>query len=399
MIPTRARIAILFLAALLFCAPLPSKAAQARTALVIGNNGYLDAPLANAINDARDMRHALTRLGFDVTYLENASKQQMEMAIRSFGTRLANVGGAGLFYYAGHGLQMDGINYLVPVDVSIESATDVRYGCVGAELVLGKMQDAGNSVNLVILDACRDNPFLPGRSTGPGGLAEMTGPTGSLIAYATSPGSTAADGDQDNGLYTKHLLRNIFTPGLKVEEMFKLVRIGVVSESGREQVPWEHSSLMGDFYFAGPDPGGGSGSTGSVPVVQTEPQPGFATTKKQTITFPDGSVLEGTLSGNGQDGFGVLTWPDGGNYVGDFKSGLMHGNGIITWPDGTTYQGQFVEHRMQGEGRIAWPDGSAYEGRWFDGQAAGGWFTWPDGRQQWARQDQAGNYVFPGQPN
>ena len=374
-------------------------AAQARTALVIGNNAYLAAPLANAVNDARDMRYALTRLGFEVSYLENASKQQIEMAIRSFGTQLANRGGVGLFYYAGHGLQMDGVNYMVPVDVTISSASDVRYGCVGAELILGKMQDAGNDVNLVIMDACRDNPFLPGRSTNQSGLAKMTGPMGSLIAYATSPGSTAADGDEDNGLYTKHLLRNIYTPGLKVEEMFKLVRIGVVNESGRGQVPWEHSSLMGDFYFVGPEVASQAPdpSLASVtPVTTTDTtQHQFTNKKKQTITFPDGSVLEGTFTNEGKDGFGVLTWSDGGNYVGDFKNGVMHGNGVLTWPDGTIYQGHFENHRMHGQGRINWPDGSCYDGKWFDGLAAGGWFTWPDGQVEWASQDQTGNYIFP----
>ncbi len=375
-------------------------AAQARTALIIGNNAYPEAPLANAVNDARDMRYALTRLGFDVSYLENAGKQQIEMAIRSFGTQLANRGGVGLFYYAGHGLQMDGINYMVPVDVTITSATDVRYGCVGAELILGKMQDAGNDVNLVILDACRDNPFLPERSSaGQGGLAEMTGPTGSLIAYATSPGSTAADGDEDNGLYTKHLLRNIYTPGLKVEEMFKMVRIGVVNESGRSQVPWEHSSLMGDFYFVGPGAAPvpavdtGEQQTPEIQTVVNKPQ--FTAKKKETITFPDGSVLQGDFTNNGQDGFGVLTWSDGGNYVGDFKAGLMNGNGVLTWPDGAVYQGQFENHRMHGKGRINWPDGSSYDGKWYDGMAAGGWFTRPDGQVEWALQDKAGNYVFP----
>jgi len=157
----------------------------------------------------------------------------------------------GLFYYAGHGVQVGGNNYLVPVKAVIQSESDVKYGCLDAGLVLGKMEDAGNGLNLIILDACRNNPFARSFRSAEQGLAKMDAPTGSLIAYATSPGKTAADGDGKNGLYTQHLLKNIATPGLSVEELFKRVRQGVAGDSAKKQVPWEASSLIGQFSFAG----------------------------------------------------------------------------------------------------------------------------------------------------
>ncbi|MGE4264686.1 MAG: caspase family protein [Desulfovibrio sp.] len=225
-------------------------AGENRTALVIGNSAYKSAPLKNPANDARDMAQALKALGFDVTLLVDANHQKMESAVRDFGLALRK-GGVGLFYFAGHGLQVGGENYLVPVDAAIQSESDVKYGCLNAGLVLGKMEDAGNGLNLIILDACRNNPFSRGFRSAEQGLAKMDAPTGSLIAYATAPGSVAADGQGRNGLYTEHLLRNLRTPGLPVTDLFMRVRMGVVAATGKKQVPWEASSLTGYFYFSG----------------------------------------------------------------------------------------------------------------------------------------------------
>lgn len=155
----------------------------------------------------------------------------------------------GLFYYAGHGIQVKGRNYLIPIGAAIESESDVKYESVDAGRVLGKMEDAGNSLNVIILDACRNNPFGRSFRSSDKGLAKMDAPTGSILAYATSPGSVAADGQGRNGLYTSALLKHMMTPGLTIERMFKQIRIEVVGASGKKQVPWEASSLMGDFYF------------------------------------------------------------------------------------------------------------------------------------------------------
>jgi uncharacterized caspase-like protein len=243
--------ALLALAALLFTAALPAASLDAgpRVALVIGNAGYRNAPLANPLNDSRAMADTLRKLGFKVVSLENASQKQMYDAVRQFGDGLQ--GGVGLFYYAGHGVQVKGRNYLVPVDADIEREDEVPYKAFDVSQVLAKMEAAHNPLNIVILDACRNNPFAHGaRGGGGGGLAQMDAPTGSIVAFATAPGAEAADGTSGNGLYTSQLLRFLSTPGLKVEDVFKRTRVAVKQASGGRQIPWESTSLEGDFYFA-----------------------------------------------------------------------------------------------------------------------------------------------------
>jgi hypothetical protein len=234
---------------LLSLSNLSFSAQEQRTALVIGNGSYESAQLRNSVNDAKDMTEALRNLGFTVIYKQNAKQKDMERAIRNFGKKLRKHGGIGLFYYAGHGMQIDGRNYLIPIDAEIETESDVKFETVDAGRVLGKMEDAGNGLNIVILDACRNNPFARIFRSVSQGLAKMDAPTGSIVAYATAPGSVAADGVSENGLYTSMLLKHMATPGLGIEEVFKKVRIGVMNESGKKQVPWESSSLTGDFYF------------------------------------------------------------------------------------------------------------------------------------------------------
>ena len=219
---------------------------EPRLALLIGNSAYREAPLRNPVNDVRAMAQALRELGFTVLAYENATKRTMETAIIEFGRRLAE-GGVGTFYYAGHGLQVRGRNYLVPVDAEIDSEAATRIAAVDVELLLEQMTEAKNRVNIVILDACRNNPFerrLRGASRG---LAAVDAARGTLVAYATAPGSVAADGDGKNGLYTEELLQALQVPGLKVEEVFKRVRVNVGRRSNGGQTPWESSSLTGDL--------------------------------------------------------------------------------------------------------------------------------------------------------
>lgn len=251
------RTLILLLVILMQCLPAQAERginikpnSQTRTALVIGNSAYKSSPLKNPANDAFDMAAALRDSGFDVILKTNASQRSMEKAIKRFGKKLQS-GGIGLFYFAGHGLQVEGRNYLLPVDADIESESDVKYDAVDAGRVLGKMEDAGNDLNIVILDACRNNPFARSFRSADKGLAKMDAPTGSFIAYATAPGSVAADGDGRNGLYTKYLLQYMKEPNLSVERVFKKVRLAVVNDTAQKQTPWESSSLLGDFYFHG----------------------------------------------------------------------------------------------------------------------------------------------------
>src|SRR5215475_6624622 len=194
-----------------------------RVALVIGNAAYKSSPLSNPVNDARDMARVLRELGFEVIYKENASQTDMKSSIREFGASI-RASDVALFYYAGHGAQVKGENYLIPVNAVITKEEEVEYESVNAGFVLAQMANAQNKLNIVILDACRNNPFARSFRSAASGLAQMNAPAGTIIAYATEPGSVAADGAGRNGLYTEELLKAMRAPGLKIEDVFKRVR-------------------------------------------------------------------------------------------------------------------------------------------------------------------------------
>ncbi|MGE5616458.1 MAG: caspase family protein [Bacillota bacterium] len=219
-----------------------------RVALLIGNNNYPSIPLRNAANDAHDLGEALKDLGFKVIVRENASRKDMIDAIKEFGQALEGANTA-LFFYAGHAMQFKDRNWLIPVDAAMGSEEDVTFFSVEVGQVFDRMDRARTKFNFIILDACRDNPFAASFKTTSQGLAQMSSPSGTLIAYATAPGSVAADGYGRNGIYTKHILENIKVPDLPVEIMFKRVREGVERETRKLQTPWDSSSLKGDFAF------------------------------------------------------------------------------------------------------------------------------------------------------
>lgn len=241
----------LFLTSLFFILAISGNSQEKRLALVIGNCDYQYAvPLSNPVNDADAIAETLQLLGFDVQKYNNSSQKEMKKAIDSFGERLKNYD-VGLFFFAGHGLQVDGYNYLIPVDANVKSEGDAEYNCVNAGRILAKMETSDVNTNIVILDACRNNPFKTSwsRSLSNKGLAFMEAPTGSLIAYSTSPGNTASDGTGKNGLYTESLLKYIGDPDLNVLQVFQQTRKIVREKSNGEQVPWESTSLENDFYF------------------------------------------------------------------------------------------------------------------------------------------------------
>jgi formylglycine-generating enzyme required for sulfatase activity len=262
--------------------------AQSRSALVIGNGGYRKLPnLSNPVNDARDMAATLRKLGFSVSLLTDATLPQMEEAVRKLGVALAGGGGggAGVFFYAGHGVQSGGANYLIPVDADVQAETELKYKAMNAELVLDTMREVGNGFNLMILDACRDNPFKGTFRSASRGLAVVSAPRGSIVVYSTSPGETAADGAGRNSPFTSALLKRLAEPDAEVSTVIKKVMGDVTAGTGMTQVPWMLSSFAGEFYFSGAKAGAAaagqpssspasaaalSGKTGSL-YVTTDP--------------------------------------------------------------------------------------------------------------------------------
>ncbi|MDR1218643.1 MAG: caspase family protein, partial [Treponema sp.] len=225
--------------------------AQQKYALVIGNAAYTRvSPLRNTVNDAADMKAALEGLGFQVELLTNATLRQMADGVDRFARRLgASPDSYGFFYYSGHGVQSQGENFLIPVDVDIQREADLPYEALHMQRALDYMQDAGNRLNVVVLDACRDNPFSWARSGARGLTVTGRQPPGSIIVYATSAGNTASDGGGRNGTFTAELLKNLKTPGLDVSEVFRRTGADVSRISGRKQVPAIYSQFFDTAYF------------------------------------------------------------------------------------------------------------------------------------------------------
>lgn len=254
------------LAATLPAAGAPA-ASEHRVALIIGNSTYKQSPLKNPVNDARAMRDKLQRMGFQIVYYENLQVKQVGSVLREFRTAI-RPGSVALFFYAGHGLQVRGENYLPTVDAELATEEDVPYQALSLSSVLNTMEDSKAGVNLVLLDACRNNPFQRNFRSQPQGLARVQAPSGTLIHYATRPGSTAEDGSGKHGTYTEALLKQIDEKGVPIETSLKRVTIQVREVTKGKQEPWMEGSLTGDFYFVV--------SPGATVTVQPAPPPGNA---------------------------------------------------------------------------------------------------------------------------
>lgn len=223
-----------------------------RVALVIGVQNYTHIPaLRNALNDAKDVSHALMTMGFSVVELyDPASKKEIQAAVRQYFTIISEKKQtAGLVYYSGHGVQVDGTNYLIPTEANPQIKADLEDQCVKLEFVMQALDQAGNPLNILILDACRNNPFRGFSRSTEKGLSVVEAPKGSYVVYATKPGSVASDGTGKNGLFTSKLLQYMQEPGLNIEQVFKKVARSVSDESGDAQRPWISSDYTGDFYF------------------------------------------------------------------------------------------------------------------------------------------------------
>ncbi|WP_300454887.1 caspase family protein [Accumulibacter sp.] len=418
---------VMMLAAFSFGGLTPASAAERRVALVIGNAKYKEAPLTNPVNDARDMAAALQRTGFEVIVALDATQKEMNRAIARFGDRLT-ADSVALFYYAGHGMQVRGKNYLIPIDAEIKSESSVRVESVDVDGVLDQLSTS--DLNVVILDACRNNPFerRANRSVGAAGLAQMEAPKGSLIAYATAPGRTAADGEGRNGLYTQALLKYVQEPGLTIEQVFKNVRREVAKATRDGQIPWESSSMTGDFYFmpgsrpapvlsqpvavvpatkapvaAAPKPAqvqevapsiglarqndAGQTPNGGAPTLAVG-MPSQAATAAPEPPLPS-SARPATLAAVSvptapppAEPAAAIARPEPAletkervikteafTATGKLSldgSGAMTGEGVIQWVNGDRYEGTMVAGRKHGKGIFTWGNGQRYDGEWRD---------------------------------
>lgn len=228
-----------------FAAPDPS-----RIALIIGNASYIQSPLANPTNDAVAMRDLFATAGFSTQSLLNAKRTDFLTAIDRFSNAVQkSETKQAVFYYAGHGVQLDWRNYLLPVDIAVNAPEDVKSQCVDLGVLLGRLSKLKDKTFIIILDACRDDPFSGSYRPEHKGLSQFDAPVGSLLAYATSPGNVAADGTGKNGLYTEHLVRELSNRSAKIEDALKRVRLSVRLGSNGEQIPWETTSLESDVFI------------------------------------------------------------------------------------------------------------------------------------------------------
>jgi hypothetical protein len=236
---------------------LPAAAAK-RIALVIGNGNYAHViDLKNPVNDADLMERTLKDVGFEVQRYNDLDQRGMKQAMLEFGRKLKEGAEASMFYYAGHGIEIAGENYLVPVDADLQSSEEADIQNVSVNSFLSLSENSGVAMNIVILDACRNNPFRSLRGAGDGGLAPVKAPSGTYVAYATAPGAVANDGDSANSPFTLALTESMRQPGLTLEAVLKLTRAKVQTQTNGKQLPFDSSAITGDFYF--------------VPVVATAP--------------------------------------------------------------------------------------------------------------------------------
>jgi hypothetical protein len=332
---------------------------EARTALVIGNADYSFGPLRNPINDAEAMAKALEGAGFKVIIETNADQAKMVKAVRAFGAELKEKGGVGLFYFSGHGAQIEGENYLLPVGGQFADIEDVEAGSVTALAVVDAMASAHSDLSIIILDACRNNPIDP---NGAKGLSRIDSNARLFISYATSPGLTALDGTGNNSPYAKYLYQSIDAPNLDIEDTFKRTLKGVYIDTHGEQTPWISSTFFGNFVFR---------PTGEPPSSAQEESPAQTTQSEdatpKTIdlagvyrvdgTNPSGSQYQGMLALlQNHDQF-QLTWGIGKD--------VFHGTGhfagkmlVVNWGDKDPVIYTFGDKgALDGE----WADGSASE--------------------------------------
>jgi len=358
-------LAVVFLLWSMFALAATALSDQPRTALVIGNAGYSFGPLANSVNDALAMARALDKAGFNVILQTDASQEKMQAAIRAFGEKLKASGGVGLFYYAGHGVQIAGENYLLPLGGDLSDEDALKSHSVAVSNAVDVMTGAHDGLNIVVLDACRNNPM----SGSTRGLSRIDSNASLFVSYSTSPGSVAQDGEGTNSPYTKHLASAIETPALSLEETFKRTLKGVYQETGGEQTPWISSSFFGDFTFvAGTAPASGAdpvkiAATSSIAkalaqsLARTGPARQISGIYQVAGTNPNGTGYSGMLAVTPEDARVRFTWWIGKDVftgVGEFAGRML----VVNWGDKHPVVYTFGGgETLDGE----WADGSATE--------------------------------------
>lgn len=327
--------------------------AQARSALVIGNNAYSFAPLVNPTNDAADVTRTLREAGFSVTTLIDADRQTMLDAVAQFSAKLKSAGGVGLLFFAGHGVQVAGENYLLPIGDGIADASELADKAVSASAMVHSMAMSGNDLNIIILDACRDNPLTDVTS----GLSRIDSSASLFVSYSTSPGAVALDGEGRNSPYAKHLTLALATPNLNLEETFKKTLKGVYQETSGQQTPWLSSSFFGDFVFRGEGEAEGKPSSSGDPAVAAASTAPRALTGLYKVagTNPNGTSYPGMLALTQHGAFYDFTWWIGRDVFrgkGELAGRML----VVHWNDAHPVVYSFA------------PDG-VLDGEWADGTA------------------------------
>ena len=356
------------LIALLFTLTLAqAQAPEPRTALVVGNADYSFGALENPINDAEAVAKSLEEAGFAVTLETDADQAEMEKAIDAFRDALKQKGGVGLFYFAGHGAQMSGENYLLPVGGHIRGESDIKTGAVTATEIVDAMASARNGLNIVVLDACRNNPINKGATRG---LSRIDSNESLFVSYSTSPGAVALDGEGGNSPYTKYLATSIATPNLNIEETFKRTLKGVYQETKGEQIPWISSTFFGDFVFrpkdgaaASPDApaSNASGSPQQEAMVRPLPIPQQACREaraRRHLSRERHQSQWQPVSGHG----GAEPTNDVHPHLVDRQAGVPRHRAFRRQDAG----GQLGR---QASGHLQFGDGGALDGEWADGSA------------------------------
>jgi hypothetical protein len=350
-------------------------AAEARTALVIGNGAYPFGKLANPANDANAMATALRGAGFDVSLRTDLDQQALQESVRWLGQKLKQNGGVGLFYFAGHGLQMNGENYIVPITDGIRGEDDVKRKTVMAAEAVDAMSAANNRLNIVVLDACRNNPLSASVARG---LSRLDSSASQFVSFSTSPGSVALDGDGRNSPYTQHLSEAIGVADINIEQTFKLALKGVYQETHGRQTPWMSSSFFGDFVFRPQrEPTQASVPSPVLPDRQSViTKPVLAGVYRVLGTNPNGSHYKGMAA----------LWPSGKDYEFQWWIGrqTLSGSGhlagrmlVIDWGQKSPVIYSFgAGNRLNGE----WADGSATEQLDLFAAAGDGQLATPNGR-------------------